>query len=157
MISRTAKHLTFTELCKNISFIPGDIDQGILPVIRWETCFNYSKSKWTKPSNKLSPAQLSKKALEGKLGTFSVNYLSDYILFYQDILAHSLLGYLLLCCIWKVETKSFISLKMQWRTTVVGGQAQTYYKALQVDMVGYCMSLKLFVVQLLSTWYLLWS
>ena len=54
--------LDLTELCKNIRFFPGDIDQG---VIRCETCFNYLKSKRIKPSDKLPPAQVAKKGIGG--------------------------------------------------------------------------------------------
>ena len=57
--------LDLTELCKNIRFFPGDIDQGVLSVIRCETCFNYLKSKRIKPSDKISPAQVAKKGIGG--------------------------------------------------------------------------------------------
>ncbi|CAB3987113.1 Hypothetical predicted protein [Paramuricea clavata] len=112
--------LDLTELCKNIRFFPGDIDQGVLSVIRCETCFNYLKSKRIKPSDKLSLAQVAKKGIGGYSGSLSTGLPTTpkkAVLYLEG------------------GNKEFYKLKntVKNHITLAGGQAQTHYEALQYE------------------------
>ncbi len=57
--------IDLVQLCKHIRFFSGDLEQGVLSVLRCDTCFNYIKSKRPTKSHTASPADVAKKGLGG--------------------------------------------------------------------------------------------
>lgn len=62
----TKNILDLVSVCKHIKFFSGDEENGILSVVRCETCYNYIKNyKLKRPSLKLSAMDAAKKGIGG--------------------------------------------------------------------------------------------